>query len=164
MKQIRSDIEVGTSEERLWNVLTDFQAFPEWNPFIPRAGGEVRPGARLRLYIRPPGGRGMSVQPTLLKVEPGRELRWLGHLIMPGLFDGEHYFILDHIGHDRMRLTQGEVFTGVLVPLLSVTGLLKNTLRGFEEMNRALKSRAEQGTNDSNPPVLTGTFDSKGSS
>ena len=145
MKQIRSDIEVGTSVERVWNVLTDFQAFPEWNPFIPRAGGEVKTGARLKLFIRPPGGRGMSVQPTLLKVEPGRELRWLGHLTMPGLFDGEHYFILDHIDDDRMRLTQGEVFTGVLVPLLSVTGLFKSTLEGFEEMNHALKSRAEQG-------------------
>jgi len=48
----------------------------------------------------------------------------------------------------------------VLVPLLSVTGLFKSTLEGFLEMNRALKSRAEQETSDWNPAVLTGSIDS----
>jgi hypothetical protein len=28
-------------------------------------------------------------------VQPERELRWLGHFIVSGIFDGEHYFVLD---------------------------------------------------------------------
>jgi len=37
----------------------------------------------------------MTFRPTILKAEPNRELRWLGHLLVPGLFDGEHIFTIE---------------------------------------------------------------------
>ena len=40
---------------------------------------------------------------------------------------------------------QGESFAGVMVPVLGLLGVFKNTLRGFEEMNQALRFRAERG-------------------
>ena len=45
---------------------------------------------------------------------------------------------------DRVRFIQSETFTGVLVPLMTAMGVLKNAHIGFEEMNQALKERAEQ--------------------
>ena len=86
----------------------------------------------------------MTFKPTVLRAEPNRELRWIGHLLMPGLFDGEHYFLIE--GHDgnETRFVQGERFTGVLVPLMGLLGLFPKTIRGFEEMNEALKSRVEE--------------------
>jgi hypothetical protein len=62
---------------------------------------------------------------------------------MPGIFDGEHIFMIDPVAANRVRFTQREVFTGLLVPLLA-RGLDTDTRRGFEEMNQALKARAEQ--------------------
>jgi hypothetical protein len=44
-------------------VLTDFAAFPRWNPFIRRADGDLRAGARLSVRIELPGGRGMTLEP-----------------------------------------------------------------------------------------------------
>jgi hypothetical protein len=76
----------------------------------------------------------------VLKAEPNRELRWLGRLLVPGLFDGKHIFIIEPLGAERVCFIQREIFTGMLVPLLS--GTLD---RGFEEMNQALKNRAEKG-------------------
>jgi hypothetical protein len=84
----------------------------------------------------------MRFKPTVLSVRPERELRWLGHLFVPGIFDGEHYFLLEPIGEQRTRLTQGEKFSGVLVGLLS--GMLSATKAGFQAMNMALKLQAEQ--------------------
>jgi len=75
MKEIRTEIEIEASAERIWQTLTDFAAFPEWNPFIRRASGEVKTGARLEVYIQPSGARGMTFRPTVLKAEPNRELR-----------------------------------------------------------------------------------------
>jgi hypothetical protein len=142
LKEIQAEIEINTPAERVWSLLTDFAAYPEWNPFIRRARGEVRIGSRLEVYIQPSGARGMTFRPSVLTAEPNRELRWLGRLWMPGLFDGEHRFIIEPLGPDRVRFIQAEIFNGLLVPLLA-RSLETDTRRGFDEMNRALKGRAE---------------------
>ena len=143
MKELRSEIEIHTPAERVWRLLTDFAGFPQWNPFIRRARGNVLAGEQLDVYLQPSGARGMSFRPTVLKAEPNRELRWIGHLLIPGLFDGEHIFTIEPRGTDRVLFVQREIFTGLLVPLFA-RGLDSDTRRGFEEMNLALKIRAEQ--------------------
>lgn len=143
MKELRSEIEIQASAERVWQLLTDFASFPQWNPFIRRASGIVRPGERLEVYIQPPGARGMTFRPTVLIAEPNRELRWLGHLLIPGLFDGEHIFTIEPLGTQRVRFVQREIFTGWLLPFFA-RKLGTDTRRGFEEMNQALKARVEQ--------------------
>ena len=143
MKELHTEIEIQASDKRVWQLLTDFASFPEWNPFIRQAKGEVKVGARLEVRIQPSGASGMTFKPVVLKVEPNRELRWIGRLLMPGLFDGEHIFTIETLDTNRVRFTQREVFTGLLVPLFA-RSLDKDTRRGFEEMNQALKSQAEQ--------------------
>jgi hypothetical protein len=143
MKELHTEIEIQASDARVWQLLTDFASFPKWNPFIRRASGEVKVGARLDVYIQPSGASGMVFKPTVLRAEPKRELRWLGSLLVPGLFDGEHIFTIEPLGENRVRFTQGEIFRGILVPLLA-SSLDKDTRRSFEEMNLALKDRAER--------------------
>jgi len=143
MKELRSEIEIQASAERVWQLLTDFPSFPQWNPFIRKASGSIQVGERLEVNIQPSGASGMTFRPTVLKAEPNRELRWLGHLLISGLFDGEHSFTIEPLRESRVRFTQREVFTGLLVPLFA-RGLDTDTRRGFEEMNQALKTRAEQ--------------------
>jgi hypothetical protein len=142
MKELHSEIEIGAPAERVWRLITDFASHPEWNPFIRRISGEPTIGERLEVRIEPPGGRGMTFRPTVLNAEPSRELRWLGHLLVPGLFDGEHSFTIQPLEENRVRFVQREAFKGLLVPLFA-RSLDNNTRRGFEEMNRALKGRAE---------------------
>ena len=93
--------------------------------------------------MKPPKGMGMTIKPTVLKADEGREFRWVGHLLVSGLFDGEHYFTIESLEGNRVRFSQGEIFTGILVPLIGLLGVFKNTKLGFEEMNQALKARAE---------------------
>jgi hypothetical protein len=127
----------------VWQILTDFASFPEWNPFIRWAEGEAVTGAKLTVHLQPPGGRGMTFKPAVLQAEPKRKLRWLGHLLMPGIFDGEHIFNIEPLGEKRVRFILREAFRGLLVPLFSGS-LYTSSRRGFEEMNQALKKRAEQ--------------------
>ena len=77
----------------------------------------------------------------MLETEPGKEIRWVGRVLVPGLFDGEHYFKIEPLEDGKVRFIQGEKFTGVLVPFMS--GLIDSAKIGFEEMNVALKERAE---------------------
>ena len=142
MKELRSQIEIEAPAERVWQVLTDFAAYPEWNPFIRRVNGRPEVEEQLVVRMRPSGTRRLTFRPTVMKVEPNRQLRWLGHLLVPGLFDGEHIFEIEELDRERVLFVQREVFKGLLVPLLART-LERDTQRGFEEMNRALRERAE---------------------
>jgi hypothetical protein len=143
MKELRTEVEIQAPADRVWAILTDFAGFAQWNPFMPQASGTIKPGERLAITIQPVGGRGMTIRPTVLTADPGRELRWLGRLILPGLFDGEHSFTIEPLGSDRVRFVQREVFTGLLVPLL-MRFIERGTRSGFEAMNQALKVKAEQ--------------------
>ena len=142
MKELRSQIEIEAPAERVWQVLTGFAAYPQWNPFIRRVRGRPEGEERLEVRMQPSGTRGFTFRPTVVKVEPNRQLRWLGHLLVRGLFDGEHIFEIEELDRDRVLFIQREVFKGLLVPLLA-RSLDRDTQRGFEEMNRALRERAE---------------------
>jgi hypothetical protein len=142
MKDLHSEIEIDAPAERVWHLLTDFASYPQWNPFIRSIRGQPIRGERLEVRIEPPGGRGMTFKPKVLNAEDNRELRWLGHLLVPGLSDGEHSFTIESLAKNRVRFVQREAFKGLLVPLFA-RSLETNTQRGFEEMNRALKERAE---------------------
>ena len=141
MKELRTAIEIEATPARVWEILTDFESYPDWNPFIRSITGEAELGARLEVRIEPPGGRGMTFKPTVLAAEPGRELRWLGRLLVPGIFDGEHEFRVEPADATHVRFVQVERFSGALVPLFGKT--LEQTERGFGAMNEALKARAE---------------------
>jgi hypothetical protein len=142
MKEIHTEMEINASPLEVWDILTDFEQYPYWNPFIKKAEGKIQPGEQLTVHIEPPGGRAMTFRPEVLAAEPGKELRWKGKLMLPGLFDGEHIFLIEPLGLDKVRFIQKEQFGGVLVPLMS--DALEKTEKGFAAMNAALKMRAEQ--------------------
>ena len=143
MKELYSEIEIEATDEQVWQILTNFADFPQWNPFLRRASGEIEVGAKLEVELQPPDGSAMTFKPTLLKVEPNRELRWLGHLIMPGLFDGEHIFTIEPLDTNQVKFVQREEFRGILAALM-LRFIGENTRHGFEAMNQALKDEAEK--------------------
>src|SRR5215204_6783049 len=122
VKELHSEIQIDVPAKRVWELLTDFASYPQWNPFIRNISGQPATDERLRVRLVPPGGRGMTFKPRVLNAEPNREFRWLGHLLMSGLFDGEHSFTIQPLDENRVRFVQRETFKG---------------------LNRALKERAE---------------------
>ena len=140
--RLHTEIEIAADPERVWSILTEFSVYPEWNPFILNIEGELKQDARLKVRIQPSNGKAMMFRPRVLAVEPGKELRWLGHFLFPNLFDGEHRFVIESIADGRIRFTQSERFSGLLVPLFKKS-LEQDTKMGFEAMNLAIKARAE---------------------
>jgi hypothetical protein len=139
--ELEHAIEIDAPTDEVWRALAETERYGEWNPFIRRLQGELREGARLEVEIAPPGGRSMTFKPTVVVAAPGRELRWLGRLLLPGLFDGDHRFLLEPLPDGRTRFVQSERFSGLLVGLLGRS--LERTRVGFEEMNCALKAEVE---------------------
>jgi hypothetical protein len=140
---LRTSVDIESTSERVWDVLTDLAAYPEWNPFIVAADGPVEVGRQLALTMQPIGARRVTVRPTVLEVTPGRRLRWLGRFGVRGLFDAEHDFAISDSESGGVRLRHEERFRGLLVPL-AARSLTRHTLPAFDAMNRALKERAER--------------------
>jgi hypothetical protein len=149
MRQISSSVDLGAPPERVWAVLADTAGHRTWNPFITDITGTLAVGERLHVRIAPPGGKPMSFRPTVTDLQPPHRLAWLGHLGIPGLFDGAHTFTLTPLPDGRTRLVQSEQFSGALVGISR--GLLTKTQAGFEAMHTAL---AREVTERSLPPLV----------
>jgi hypothetical protein len=140
MRNIYTTIDIHAPAETVWEVLTDFAAYPEWNGHT-RITGDPAEGARLTVAPGPDAGSMPTFKPRVLRAD-GNELAWRGHLWVRGLFDGEHSFTVEDVSPDETRLIQSEQFSGVLAGLI-LRRYGKQTEETFEAVNAALKARAE---------------------
>lgn len=143
MKELRTEIKIKATPAKIWSALTDFKKFPEWNPMIKSFSGDLSEGKKVTVRLEQPGSNGMTFKPTITRVIANREFRWQGHLLFPGLFDGEHIFEIRDNQDGTSTFVHRENFKGILIPLFSKM-LDVNTRKGFEMMNKKLKERCEQ--------------------
>jgi hypothetical protein len=141
MKELRTEIEIQASAEKVWQILTGLEKYPEWNPFIRHAIGKAEVDKTVDIDFQP-DSKGLKLHCTVIVAEPNRELCWKYHFIHPVLFRGEHSFTINRMGDNQIRFIDREIFYGWLVPL-QAKDIDTNTKSGFEAMDKALKARAE---------------------
>lgn len=141
MKELKTEIILNATPDKVWNALLDFGAYASWNPFIPSIKGEAKVGGQLTNTMVNKG-KEMVFKPRVTKVEENKCFEWLG-ATMGGLFKGRHYFILEDLGNNQTKLIHGEKFTGLLSnPVIAMIG--EETLLNFQRMNKALKNKVEE--------------------
>jgi hypothetical protein len=141
-EQLKTQIVINANPQKVWQVLTKFNEYPNWNPFIKELTGDVRVGGIIKARLQPEGQKGMVFKPKVLSFDVNKRFSWQGHLFMPGIFDGEHIFELIDNGNGTTTFIQRENFKGILVPFLAKM-LDGATKQGFESMNQKLKDRVE---------------------
>ena len=108
---IDTHIDIDAPPERVWDVLVDFPAWKEWNPFIPSVTGRLEVGARLHIIVSPPGIKSMEFKPKVFAVRPGEEILWGGSFLLV-VFRGDHTFLLEPLPDGGTRFRQRERFRG----------------------------------------------------
>src|SRR5262249_42427383 len=141
---ISTSVEIDAPKQLVWDVLTDFSAYREVNPYM-AIEGTLRVGNKITVCMCADRGRGrrMVFKPAVLAAIPGEELRWLGKLGFGGIVDGEHFFILDRNADGTTHLTHGERYSGALVALAKPFLNKKRSEAGYEAFNEVLKRRVE---------------------
>lgn len=135
--------EIAASAETVWGILTDLARYSEWNPFIRDARGAIRAGATLFVRVQPSMSRVRLIfRPRVLACAVPRRIEWRGRFLASWLGRGDHTFAIEPAGSGRVRFVQRETFAGLL-PRLARRLLERETRRGFELMNAALKARCE---------------------
>lgn len=140
-KEIKTEIIINASRERIWKVLTDFEAYPQWNPFVVRIEGKPIIGTRLKNTLQN-GEKQFQFKPIVTSVEPGKSFAWLGSLFIKGLFDGHHSFELEDLGNSQVKFIHSEQFSGILSGFI-LKKIGADTKLNFIKFNKAIKKRAE---------------------
>lgn len=146
-REVYTEIEIEAQPEQVWQVLTDFTAYQLWNIFISEIRGMLKVGERLKVSAQVPVIGKITFRPVLIRVEPGQELRWLAHSLIPGLLDSEHVYEIVRLSTKRVRFVQKEILSGLMVPLFMLA-MASSNRRSFEVMNSALKRRVLQVAED----------------
>ena len=146
VNEIRAEIEIDASAEEVWRILSDFPSYPEWNPVITQISGEARAAHKLKVHMLLPGGRTVTFHPQVLRFAACEELRWLWQPLPFGLCNRECTFRLERRGENQVHLSLREVDSGILAPLMAKS--LEAIGQGFNQMNQALKERAEGKSQD----------------
>ena len=95
MAVYRTTFAVEAPVERVWEVLTDFDRWAEWNPSVPSIEGEPRVGSTVTLTLAMPGRPSAKVKAALTEVVPERRLVWDGTVGPKWLFAGHREFLIE---------------------------------------------------------------------
>jgi len=134
--EVVTETHIPAKPEQIWSILTDGEHYSEWNPFIINMQGNIKKGNQLKNTMQPSPGEQRTFTPTILEAKPNEELRWIGRVGLPGVFDGEHYFLLKTEAGGT-RFIHGEKFSGFALWFMDTDKFATN----FEAMNEALSER-----------------------
>jgi hypothetical protein len=126
----------------VWRVLTDVHSWAAWSTWLVWEGGAMKKGERVQLRLTPPDGGGYAFSPEVLILEEDRHLAWVGRTGLPGVFDGEHHFVLTPTATGT-RLENRERYSGLLSPLMQRLPMMKGAEAGFAALNDEIRRRAE---------------------
>jgi hypothetical protein len=142
MAAYRTTFAVEAPAERVWEVLTDFDRWAEWNPSVPSIEGEPRVGSTVALTLAMPGRPSAKVKAALTEVVPERRLVWDGTVGPKWLFAGHREFLIEPQPDGTVLFTHVEDVSGLLFPLFRafMGGAIR---RHHEGLNDAVKERAE---------------------
>jgi hypothetical protein len=142
MAVYRTAFPIEASPDAVWDVLTDFGSYSEWNPSLPSISGELRTGGSVSLTLGMPGRPSPKVKATLGDVAPGQHLTWHGNAGADWLFAGDREFLIDRQPDGTVLFTHTEDIHGALFPLFRA--VMGNAIqRSHDGFNVALKERAE---------------------
>jgi hypothetical protein len=141
---IEHTVEIDAPPDRVWRVLTDLEAYPDWNPYVVGISGGQALGDTLTLTIVQRNWDGpLTLFPVLSRREAPRTWGWHGSVGVPGLHETEHYFVLEPLSGGRTRLVQREEFRGWLPGWMDSEEHRAPTREAFQAMDLALAARVE---------------------
>ena len=142
MKDLTSKIVINSTPQAVWDILTHFKNYPQWNPILRKIVGELSIGNKLEIHLTTVGGKSRIYHPKITKIIPNQELRWTGKFLISQIFSGERIFLIEQVSHDKINFINKEIFSGIGIKL-APQKMEDDILKSFQKMNEALKKTVE---------------------
>ncbi|MDR3416004.1 MAG: SRPBCC domain-containing protein [Nevskia sp.] len=140
---IDAELDIAAPAELVWQVITDFPRYAEWNPFVTGCESSLKPGDPIDLQVRVFSDKPQAQREWIRTHTPGREFSYSMKPVPLGTLHSARSHTVIPLGPGRCRYRSHFELAGWLQPL--VRGLLGASLRrGFAGMTEGIKTRAER--------------------
>jgi hypothetical protein len=141
--EIRDEIEIDASIEKVWATVVDFENYNNWNSQLTFLGGTVKANGQLHLRLSTEGTIPYEFNARISYWNENKQFAWIAKTGLPRIFDGEHFFELHDLGNGKTLLTNREEYRGILSQLFRLLPMMKTAPEGFKKMNSELKNYIE---------------------
>jgi len=139
--EIRTETEIAASPEKVWEILSDFGAYSEWNPLTIGVRGILEEGETVKLKVSLKG-KTMKRLHKISRVDPGSAICWRIISPLPWLIRGERCQTIEAQENGHVVYRNCEGVEGLVGPLVSF--FYGSAIRSaLEALGQALKQRAE---------------------
>lgn len=140
--RINRSVEIDAPAEVVWNVITDFASYGEWNPFVPRCESTLEPGSAISMDVQL-GGKKLSRQVEWITArDDGRGFSYRMRPLPLGTLSSARVHRIEALEGSRCRYHSHFELRGWLMPL--VRAVMDARLdKGFSGMTQGIKRRAE---------------------
>ncbi len=144
MKGWTTEVMIDVPQQFVWEQVTDFQCYADWNPFVLEAHAHFETGATIRFLedLKQFGRHWLKAK--FLSIDLPNSFVWQGYFGTPFLFSVRHSFLLEAISENQTRFTQVHQNSGLLIPYLAWRGIYCVSHQGYLDFNQALKERCEK--------------------
>lgn len=142
--EIRDDIEINASTDKVWATIIDFENYKNWNSQLTYLGGKVQPNGKLHLKLVASGAEPYEFKPDISYWHEKKQFAWIAKTGLSRIFDGEHFFELKDLGNGKTLLTNREEYRGLLSQIFRQLPMMKTAPDGFKKMNLELKNYIEK--------------------
>ncbi|MEU7138172.1 SRPBCC domain-containing protein [Nocardia sp. NPDC046473] len=138
---IDATVDIDAPADLVWQVITDFPRYGEWNSFVSECSSSLVPGEPIDMLVRL-GPRPRRQREFIRSHTPGRELSYSMKPVPLGTLHSLRSHTLTPLDGDRTRYESHFELAGWLHPVV-VALLGKHLQRGFAGMTAGIKERAE---------------------
>ena len=139
MKSYSASNIINASPETIWNVLTNVDGYPDWDPGMIRVEGTIALGEKVKFFTKFSPDQAFAVKVTTF--EPGKTMVLTGGMPF-GLFKSERTHTLIPNGDGTTTFETKEIFSGLLYPLFG--SKIPDLTESFENFATGLKKQSEQ--------------------
>ena len=143
MKPFRTETVLLTTGARVWELLSDFSLYPQWNPLFPMVAGPGTVGGVHELVVHLPGIDPFTVQATLEDKVAGK-LSWRSTFLGQPFLAWTFSCRIEVVDGERLKVLLDSEFSGLLAPLFRFA-LARSMQEGMEQLNQALRRWGEKG-------------------
>ncbi len=140
-RAVEHRIGVQAPAEIVWEVVSEFETWHQWNPLYRKAQGQMKIGTVLTLEQHLPGVPATVITPIVQDWVPYEQLHWRSTRL-GGFVTAIRYLEIENRGEVNSTFSNGELFMGLLLRFVSRDERRK-LKAAYAQMGEAVRDRAE---------------------
>jgi hypothetical protein len=140
-KLIEHRIAIAAPAEVVWELISDFPSWRQWNPLYSWSEGSLDLGQLIHMKLTVPGSRPISFSAKVTELVDKQRVQYQAQ-VLGGLLRGTRYITIERSGPEKCIVVNGEIMEGLLAPIVAWCAVERVRL-GLQLMSEGLQKVSE---------------------